>query len=199
MAESSARFQSLDNQQITDLLSDLEAKNTKLATSSAVRLVRNYCAHQIETKKEWFMEISNLDEEEEKQTTFAFENLDTQKLDILMERFFSEVRQQNGENYKLSSYYSLRYGVNRHLTTWRLSNGLPSASLLDANLFPRSNTVFRAMTKKLKKEGKGGVENHPPIENEDMKKIIEYFESNIHNNPTVLQEKVRPPYFLSNK
>ena len=50
--------------------------------------------------------------------------------------------------------------------------------------------MFQGVTKKGKREGRGEVDSKPPIEDEDMEKISQYFQRNMkgHPNPAKLQE-----------
>ena len=62
--------------------------------------------------------------------------------------------------------------------------------LTNEHHFPKSNEMYKAMTKELKRQGKGGLDSHPPIQDDDLKLLANYFEKNIRDNPRVLQEKV---------
>ena len=50
--------------------------------------------------------------------------------------------------------------------------------------------MFKASAKMLKQEGKGWIYSHPPMEDDDLRRMAQYFKDNIRDNPTVLLEKV---------
>lgn len=41
--------------------------------------------------------------------------------------------------------------------------------------FTECNKIFDAATKQLKREGKGGIVHHPPIDDADLQKMYQYF------------------------
>jgi hypothetical protein len=70
---------------------------------------------------------------------------------------------------KKSSLFSLRNGLNRHL-----SNTLSIDIIHDAD-FKSYNRTFSATVKDLKRNGLGGVNHYPPIEEEDLKITLQLF------------------------
>ena len=86
-------------------------------------------------------------------------------LDIFLNKFYTEARQENGNLYKKSNLFSLRHGFNRYL-----SNTSSIDIIHDAD-FKSSNRTFNATMKDLKRNGLDGVNHYPPIEEEDLKKL----------------------------
>lgn len=135
-------------------------KNTKRATLSAVRTFKSYL--------------------EEKGLTQNFETLPKNKLDQILTKFYREARQENGEKYRKSSLMGIRHGLNRHLSLW-------SIDLIHDLDFKESNKTFSIVMRELKKEY-GGVKHYPPISEEDLTKLYQYFGD--LNDSVKLQEKV---------
>lgn len=156
------RFATIDTEALDKILYEKDAKNTRRATETAVRTFRAYLREK------------NLPEE--------FETLPNSELDVILSKFYTEVRTENGEMYKKSSLISLRHGINRFL-----GNSVDGKNIIHDNDFRQSNKVFAAATKELKREGKGGITHHPPIEKEDLQKLYSYFDN---DNNIKLQEKV---------
>jgi hypothetical protein len=48
-----------------------------------------------------------------------FENFTNEEFDDIVDKFYFEIRQQNGDKYQRSSLFSIRYGLNRHLSLSR--------------------------------------------------------------------------------
>ena len=183
MTSRPSRFASVSEEEQLEILDNRHASNTHVANKQAVKIFKDLIAHKISKDAEkWWMKVG--------MTGMSFEKLicSTKELDHAQNMF---LRQQNGEFYKLTSFYSIRYSINRHICETRVKLGEAEVSILDNKLFPKSNTMFKAMAKKLKVEGRGGIESHPPIEEEDLAKIRKYFTENIEKNATTLQEKVK--------
>ncbi len=111
----------------------------------------------------------------------SYEGLSIPDLDQLLESFLCEVRTKNGELYKKNSLSTLRWGVGKHL----------QHDLSNTELFPKSNGMYRAMGKELKRAGKAATESHPPMERADLQKLYGYFNlAENRNSPQVLQDNV---------
>ena len=61
-------------------------------------------------------------------------------------------------------------------------------------VFQVSQKLFTAVTKDLKREGKGAVTHYPPIEETDLRKMYDYF--NVNDN-VKLQQKVLMLCYIS--
>ncbi|XP_062599882.1 uncharacterized protein LOC134261458 [Saccostrea cucullata] len=120
---------------------------------------------------------------QEKGLSTDFESFETSELDSTLSKFYAEARTVNGELYKRSSLFSIRHGLNRHLSV----NSQNTRDIIHGVDFRKSQLAFTAATKELKRSGKGGVSHYPPIEKNDLKLMYQYFD--LENN-VKLQEKV---------
>ena len=166
-----SRFASLSENDATNLLLSKDALNTKRANE---RTHRTFCTY---LKEKNYGDVD-------------FENWRPDMLDETLSKFYSEARTETGELYKTTSFYSLRYSLNRHLADFAIRNKKDVMDITSKIKFPKSNEMFKACCKMLKKEGKGFVESSPPIEEIDLQKMAKYFESNLRENPKVMQQKV---------
>ena len=158
------RFASLSDDQLKTLITERESNNTRKCTDSAVRTFRAYLV--------------------EKGLETGFESWPAEELDAILCKFFTEARSGKGELYKKTSLIALRHGINRHL-----SNNESKFDLVNGADFKQSQVAFKAMLVELKREGKGGIEHHPPLKSGDPKKLYKYFNEN-RDVPEVLQSKV---------
>ena len=95
-----------------------------------------------------------------------------------------EVRKQNGEMYVKSSLMTIRFGL------WRfIKSCLPELDIMSCPEFQESNTVFKAQTVQLKREGKAKVRQKLPISEEDLCKLYSSSAFNT-NTPVGLQNKI---------
>ena len=157
----SVRFATADDAELRRILNEKDAKNTRRATNGAVKIFRTY------------LRAKNMPE--------TFENFTNEELDDIVGKFYVEVRQENGDKYQRSSLFSIRYGLNRHLSLSR------NVDIMKDTAFQVSQKLFTAVTKDLKREGKGAVTHYPPIEETDLRKMYDYF--NVNDN-IKLQQKV---------
>ena len=155
------RFATVNQDELRRILTEKDAKNTIRATNGAVKVFRSY------------LKARNLPE--------AFEEFDIPQLDDALGKFYVEVRQENSEKYQKSSLYGLRYGINRHLSVRN------NFDITKDQAFQVSQKIFSAVTKNLKREGKGAITHYPPIEESDLHKMYEYFDN---NDRLKLQQKV---------
>ncbi|XP_069138812.1 uncharacterized protein KIAA1958-like [Argopecten irradians] len=155
------RFATVNEGELKRLIEEKDAKNTRRAMETAVKTFRSY--------------LKEKDESED------FEKMSAADLDKLLARFFVEVRTINGEHYKKTSLFALRHGLNRFLSMHS------DMDIIHGDDFSHSKNVFQAAAKELKRQGKGGIDHHPPIEEEDTRKMYAYFDL---DNNVKLQEKV---------
>jgi len=87
----------------------------------------------------------------------TFENFTNEELDDIVGKFYVEVRQENGDKYQRSSLFSIRYGLNRHLSLSR------NVDIMKDTAFQVSQKLFTAVIKDLKREGKGAVTHYRPL------------------------------------
>jgi hypothetical protein len=90
-------------------------------------------------------------------------------LDKILCKLYAEARTVDGELYKKSSLRTTRHGLNRYLV-----------NIFDADLtkdaeFKESEKVFFAVCTDLKRQGFGGVDHHPPVDDSDLKKNVSTF------------------------
>ena len=97
---------------------------------------------------------------QEKELDPAFDSYDKQTLDKKLCKFYAEARTVDGELYKKSSLRTTRHGLNRYL-----------GNIFDAE----SEKVFFAVCTDLKRQGFGGVDHHPPVDDSDLKKNVSTF------------------------
>ena len=156
------RFATLNTEDLDKILTEKDSVRTKRSNEMAVRIFKTYLR--------------------EKELPENFEEASASSLDDQLSRFYAEVRQVNGEKYKTTSLTAIRHGINRHLQL--KTEGIDIINGVD---FKKSKQMFSAVTKDLKRDGKGGITHYPPIEPEDLQKMYEYFdlEDNIK-----LQQKV---------
>ena len=151
------RFVTVDDEELNRILIEKDAVNTRRNTNSAVKLFRSYM----------YLKEKSLNEK--------FEEADYATLNSVLSKFYAEVRQENGEKYKKSSLIAIRHGINRFLQTNHV-NG--TVDIVHGADFKESKRVFEAVCKELKREGKGGFEHYPAIEQGDIKKMMDYFDIN---------------------
>jgi hypothetical protein len=104
----------------------------------------------------------------------------------VLEDFYVTVRTSKGEHYKKSSVLNMRHGLNRHLKK-HYSGG--DIDIIKDTEFQDANKYFKAVTKELKRIGKGDVDHHEPLSNGDLEKCYKYFSKFLFSSE-VLQEKV---------
>ena len=145
-AESGTRFASVTDDDIETLVANKDSKNTKKATKSAVAVFEQY----LKAKK----------------ICCRFETVTPPELNDILKRFWVEARKQNGEKYTKTSLTSIRFGL------WRfIKNCRPEMDIMSSPDFKQSNTVFKAQTVQLKREGKAKVQHKPTISEEDLQKL----------------------------
>ena len=146
------RFATVDEEELQQILLEKDSVNTRRNTKSSVKLFRSY------------LKAKSLGE--------CFEESDERTLNTNLSKFYAEMRQENGEKYKKSSMIAIRHGINRFLQT------NTTCDIVNGQAFKESKRVFDAVCKDLKREGKGGFEHYPPIDQGDIQKLMEYFDVN---------------------
>ncbi|XP_067658215.1 uncharacterized protein [Haliotis asinina] len=157
------RFAELSDTEKTIILENVEAKNTKKATSTAIRVLREYLS--------------------QKGKTIEFENLTPEDLDAILSEFYLEARTEKGEKYKKSTLMAYRHGIQRYIEKTR-----PDIDIIRGADFKTSSKTFKAMGKELKRTGFGEVNHHAPIADADLIKLYDYVCSD--DSPVFLQYKV---------
>ena len=168
MAAGRSRFASLNDEEFDDLLNRKDSENTQKATKKAVTVFREY------------LSAKNRPED--------FENFEKDELGNALSRFYVEARRSDGNHYKTSSLNGVRAGLNRHLKqNYYLGSG--TIDIIRDKDFVAANMAFRAAIVELKKIGKGDVQHHQAIDENDIAKL---YRSGVfdQNSPTGLQLKV---------
>ena len=160
-----ARFATVDEEKFKDLINNIEAKNTKRATNTSVRLFREYLTS--------------------KQESADFETFAKDKLDKLLASFFVEMRNKEGGMYKKSTLVAYRHGIQRHLERTR-----DDVNIMKDTEFKKSQQAFKAMSVEMKKEGLAEVEHCPSMTEEYLERINCFLTMDIEN-AQLLQYKVR--------
>ena len=157
----SDRFATIDEAEFRRILEEKDAKNTRRATKGSIKVFRSY------------LQSRQLDDN--------LENFPNAVLDEYLGKFYMEARQENGEKYQKTSFCSLRYGINRHMLLEK------NVDIINNPAFQLSQKIFSAVSKDLKKDGKGAITHYPPVEETDLKKMYNYFDT---NDNVKLQQKV---------
>jgi hypothetical protein len=157
------RFAALNEQEISNLLENVETKNTKRQNNTAVKLFRQYLA--------------------EKKLNPEFETYSCDDLDSALSSFYMEMRGHDGQMYKKTTMQAYRQGLQRHIEKTTGTN------ITDKDNFKKSTQAFKAMTKELKRVGLAAIEHHPPIDDSDLEKMYDYFCQNLED-AQLLQYKV---------
>ena len=92
----------------------------------------------------------------EKELPENFEEAPASSLDDQLTRLYGEARQVNGQKYKTTTLIAIRHGINRHL---QLETA--GMDIINSGDFKKSKQMFIAVTKDLKREGKGGITHYP--------------------------------------
>ena len=145
------RFATVDEDEFQRILKENDSVNTRRATNSAVRTLQAYLREKGQTKN--------------------FEDLSKTDLYMVLYKFYTEARQKNGQMCKKSSMFALRHDLNRYLSC-------KSIDLIHDTEVKESNKTFAATIKELKRQGLGGVDHHPPVEEEYLRKVYSYFDLN---------------------
>ena len=160
-----ARFATLSELEINDILDDKLSKNTKRATASTWLVLLTYMT--------------------EKQMHIDFSKASPEEINEVLRKFYVEVRQrQNGKLYRLQTFKCLRGGIMRKIKELR-----PDINIVEDNEFTICNNVFSAQCVLLKKRGLGKVDHKDPISPADMKAL---YQSQVFDckSPRSLQRKV---------
>lgn len=162
------RFATLEEADQENIFEGLNAQTTKRQTTTAVNIFREYLT--------------------EKGLPLDFETLADGELDEILGKFYMEMRNKSGELYKKTTMQSYRQGLQRHLSKSR------DIDILKGESFKKSQKAFVCMTKELKRKGLAVVDHYPAIAEADMRKMYEYFCSDLENAQK-LQYKVNTTYF----
>ena len=118
-----------------------------------------------------------LDEFLDKKHTKKLEDTTDTELPEVLFTFYTNVRKEGGEMYKLASIKCIRASLNRHINKKR------NIDIISDARFIQANEMFRAISIETKKQGQAVTVSKCVIEQNDMKIIAEYFNNNYEENP----------------
>ena len=140
-------------EEIEEIIEAKDAENTKKSTKAAVKCFKDF--------------LREVGENEQ------FEDLGSEDLDKLLQKFYHGARKTNGELFKKTAMQGIRYGLNRY------TKDAMSFDIIHDVAFRKSGRVFRAVSVDLKRKGLGQVKHHKPVSVADMTKMY-------HRNTNVL-------------
>lgn len=118
----------------------------------------------------------------------AIEATPDAELPNLLERFYTDLCQKNGERYKLQSLKCIRAGLNRYFKEEC------SIDIISDVRFHKTNEMPKGVAKVTCKAGLGSTSSFPVIPDEDMICLGDYFYQDFDNatevNPKKLQQAV---------
>ncbi len=158
-------FAALNEDQQQQLLENRQSNNTRVQTKSHLRLLNDYLSEKKLKKLEEFTDV---------------------ELPDLLFSFYTNVRKEEGEIYKLASIKCIRASINCYMKDNR------NIDIIADPRFVKANQMFKAVTVKTKKQGKAVTISKRVISSEDMQKLAEYFQNDYEENPDpkLLQENV---------
>lgn len=114
----------------------------------------------------------------EKKLGLCIDEIMTEDLLNFLFKFYSKVREENGELYSNTLLKSMRAGINRYIKEMRSIN-----IVLDYK-FIKANELFKGVQLQGKKAGKGCIEP------QDLERLQDYFSKYMEPNPEILQQYV---------
>ena len=162
-----ARFASVSEEELTEKRRNINSKNTLAANTKAAKMLRDYML--------------------EKDLNPEFEKSTNKELNNVLVYFYVNARKMNGGKYKVTSLENFRHSLNRYLQAPpfnRIIDVIKDAEFRDAN------QSYRSAIEELKVEGKGTIDHHPEINEQDLKTLYQ----SIHLSPSTpcgLQHKVQ--------
>ena len=121
-----ARFATVSDEQLRQIITDKDANETKKQTEIFWNILLNYCR--------------------EKSLSFDPNTITKENLDKLLGKFYAEVRKQNGEMYKKTSFNCIRYSIQRKMKSFR-----DHVDTICNPEFRKFNEIFKAQCVQLKK------------------------------------------------
>ena len=146
-----ARFASLSDSDLDQILEDRDSKNTKSVIKLAVKVLNDYL---IEKNGE----ITSVDELDLSDTSVEI-------VVATLKRFYGEIRKADGTLYAKKSMITLRFGLQKHFLKSRQED------IINSEHYSAANNMFKAVMVKLVKEGKGTVKHKEVILPDDLQKL----------------------------
>ena len=178
--ETNKRFGDSSESDREKIIEDKDKENTKQATKNALNIFHEY----IRNKK-----LGNVIEE----------ILDSD-LPKVLERFFTDIRQQKGrdsktledkkenvpgQRYQNTTLRGIRAGINRYL------KGARGIDIISDKRFTKMNELFKGILKQNKEAGFGKITHKSPICEEDMGRLNDYFSKHMLPSAIILQQYVQ--------
>ena len=141
------RFSSASEADVKSMMAEASNKNTDKTTSTWLRVYREWAAA--------------------KQQIADLETIPPQKLDVVLQQFYAEVKKKNGDDYEPESLAVMQASLDRFL---RENNY--GYSIVRDDKFCHSNKVLKGKASKLRQLGKGNRPNaSQPLTWEDEEKL----------------------------
>lgn len=155
-------FISVSEEDLQQLDSEKDSKNTKRVIHRSVHLFRSFLGERRD-----------------------FENFNKEELNKALRKFFASIRKSDGSELKKSSLASIKYGICKFL------KDTCQIDINNDSSFVSCVTTFKSKVVNLKKQGKGSVDHKDRITEEDLLKLhsADNVAFNI-NTPCGLQKKV---------
>ena len=163
MPNSKTRFASMAQEDFLNLLESKDSTNTKRATAVSVKVFKEYLR--------------------EKNKPTNFEDMTKKELAQILGQFYVEARTKDGHPYTKSSMKAIRAGICRYTKQHM------NIDIISEEEFSEANRIFFALAVHLKKTGKACTVHHPAIEDQDLKKLKDYFSDTL-DTPLGLLHKV---------
>ncbi|KAG1704775.1 hypothetical protein GQR58_003958 [Nymphon striatum] len=180
------RFISFSDDELMKLLNEnKDSKNTAKVNQHAVTLFEKYLIENGHLKSYGDDDCADMKPIQ----AIDWAVMDSSDLDRILCRFYAETRNLKGDMYKKTTMLCIRGGLNRHMNMVRRHKKMEEIDLARHPQFTKSHSMFKAVGKVLKKEGKASIDHQPPVDLEDLKKMRNYFIKNIEK-PAVLQQAV---------
>lgn len=114
------------------------------------------------------------------------DELQNEELPDILYHFYTNLRKAKGGEYKLQSLKCIRAGINRYTKANR------NLDIINDIRFTKTNEMFKAVSTKARKEGRGSTRSTPPIEPEDLTLLAKYFYHDFMAvpDPRLLQKSV---------
>ena len=138
-------FANITEDNIQDLLTNKDSKETKRQVDRAVKIFRNFLLND--------------------NVTTELESLSKSELNEHLRTFYASIRKKDGEVMKKTSLTALKYGLRKFLKDTR------KIDIKNDSEFASSSTVYAAVITDMKKKGFAAVEHKPVICPEDLVKL----------------------------
>ena len=135
-----SRFATLSKEDLHLFIDDKDAKSTKRATKSGLKVFHQYLKEKKADKPQTKDTLANV-----------------------LRLFYAEARKADGTSYSKRTLSSLRFGLNRHFKATR------GFDIINDSEFTDANKLFGAKCVDLKRQGLAKVEHKLPICEEDLK------------------------------